>query len=366
MSESNGRIKLVANPDVQPEVWDVEDFVSLRGDAKFADRGKEIIEGLLREGEVMLIGSSSKHGKSWLVGNLIWSAILGSYWLGKLVTQGKVLLIDNELKRGEIDWRHSMIAHELDHQPKEGQLKVISRRGKSCDVQAIQYQLEKSGIVWSEYSLIVIDAMYKVIPDGKSENDNEAMGKLMNTLQGIAESTGVPVVGVHHSTKGSQGDKAVLDVFAGAGSFGRSLDSAVVIRDHEQPELSVIDFMTRSNPPQPTTSAKFDWPLWKAVTATPELRQVSRKSADKQAAEDAKSKAELLEAIPVKPKRIQQKTLRGKFPYGVGKFDRLIGGLVHEKRVRISRKKEGRTTFVYYTRLPDDSENGSENDSEKN
>jgi len=249
MSENNGRYQQVEDPDLQPEIWECEDFIALRGDATHADRGYEIIEGLLRVGEVLLIGSSSKHGKSWLVGCLIWAAIAGSYWLGKSVKQGKVLLIDNELKRGELDWRHSMIAKELQYTPQPGDLTIIRRRGKSCDVQAIQFQLEQSGIDWSEYSLIVIDAIYKTIPDGKSENDNEAMGKLMNTLQGIAESTGVPVVGVHHSTKGSQGDKAVLDVFAGAGSFGRSLDSAVVIRDHEQPELSVIDFMPRSNPP---------------------------------------------------------------------------------------------------------------------
>ena len=73
----------------------------------------------------------------------------------------------------------------------------------------------------SGYSLIVIDALYKIIPEGRSENDNEAMGKLMNVLQNIADETGVPIVIVHHTTKGDQSNKSTLDLAAGAGSFGR-------------------------------------------------------------------------------------------------------------------------------------------------
>ncbi len=307
MSENNGRFRVVDDPDLQADAveqakWLVDDYCDLRGNAERPQRGEDYIEGLVRGGEVLLIGSSSKAGKSWLVGNLIWSAVSGSLWLGRQVRQGKVLLIDNELKRGEIDWRHAEICYEMNHKPQPGELKVFCRRGQQCDIQAIDFQLGLVDWNWTEFSLIVIDAIYKTIPDGKSENDNEAMAKLMNVLQGIAERTGVPVVGVHHATKGGQGEKAALDVFAGAGAFGRALDNAVVVREHEQPELSVIDFISRTHPPQDQQSARFDWPIWSIVTVEPAVKKPGRTAAAV-AQNDREADEALKQAFESKPGR---------------------------------------------------------------
>ena len=360
MNATNGRcFELVDDPDLLPEPWLCEDYLDLRGDSSYADRGTEVIEGLLRAGEVLLLGSSSKHGKSWLVGNLIWAAIQGEAWLGKNVRQGKVLLIDNELKRCELDWRHAMIAREMHYEPCPGDLAIISRRGKSCDILSMSMQLRELDFDWREYSLIVIDAIYKCIPGGASENDNSAMGALMNSLQGIAEDTSVPVVGVHHSTKGGQGDKAVLDVFAGAGSFGRALDSAVVIRDHEQPDLSVIDFVSRTSPPQEAISARFDWPLWTVVTATPEVKRVTRQNQGQQSQSDQTASQLLLEKIPYAPKLVQQVNLFSEIEGGVGRIKRLVKKLIIDGKIReVRRKRKGaKQVKVFYQR-------NSENDSE--
>lgn len=341
------------NPDfelgaVDHAKWQVDDYCDLRGQKGKPDRGPDYIENLARAGEVCLIGSSSKAGKSWLVGNLIWSAVSGCLWLGREVRQGKVLLIDNELKRREIDWRHDAICYAMKHHAEPGQLKVMSRRGQPCDIQAVELQISLLDWDWSEYSFIVIDALYKVIPDGKSENDNEAMGKLMNVLQGIAERTDVPVIGVHHSTKGSQGDKAVLDVFAGAGSFGRALDSAVVVRDHEQPELSVIDFRTRSHEPQPAQSAKFEWPLWNLVTVEPELKKFGR-TTERAAADDKKADDTIRGLFTSQPgKCLSESQLVRMTGMGPTRISRAIGravtsGFLKQRKVR----RLGRKTVVY-------------------
>lgn len=125
---------------LMPKKWEPEDYLELRGGGDL-DRGAEIIEGILRDGEVGFICSASKAGKSWLVGNLIWAAISGQPWLGKNVKQGKVLLIDNELKRREIDWRNNQIALSMRHQPSEGELTVISRRGQDCDINKLSAAL---------------------------------------------------------------------------------------------------------------------------------------------------------------------------------------------------------------------------------
>lgn len=280
MSALNPALKLVDNPDLREEhvctEWTFEDYIDLRDGKECPDRGEVIIEGLLRAGEVMLIGSASKDGKSWLVGNLIWSTVQGSPWLGKQVKPGKVLLIDTELKRGELDYRNDEITKAMGYKPKRGDLTIVARRGKYFEIHGLRSQLEQSQTDWSQYSLIIIDSLYKCIPQGASENDNAAMGDLMNQLQGIGEVTGVPIVGVHHSPKGLQSKKAVLDVFAGAGAFGRSLDSAVVLRPHARPELTVVDFVVRSNVPQPSVSARFEWPKWEISNEEPSLKlQVS-------------------------------------------------------------------------------------------
>ena len=250
--------------ELEPQGWEVLDFVDLR-DGDNPKRGEEIIEGLLRDGEVGFIGSVSKAGKSWLVGYLVWCVITGHPWFGKNVKKGKVLLIDNELKPREIDWRHTQIVRGLSREnatqiwAERDQLKVICRRGKSCDIQNLAHFIGTLDL--TDYSLIVIDAIYKTIPDGRSENDNEAMGKLMNILQGIAEDKGVAIMCVHHATKGDQSQKSTLDILAGAGSFGRSLDTMIALRDHEQEGLNVIEFRTRTNPDPEAISVKFEWPV---------------------------------------------------------------------------------------------------------
>jgi hypothetical protein len=347
--EQNGGIKLVNDPDLQADAveqakWSLDDYCDLRGNADRPQRGEDYIENLVRGGEVLLICSSSKYGKSWLLGCLIWSAVCGTSWLGRQVRQGKVLLIDNELQRGEIDWRHAQICEKMNHKPQPEELKVFCRRGQPCDIQAIDLQLSLLDWDWSEYSLIVIDAIYKTIPDGKSENDNEAMAKLMNVLQGIAERTGVPVVGVHHATKGGQGQKAALDVFAGAGAFGRALDNAVVVREHGEPELSVIDFISRTHPPQDQQSAKFDWPIWSLVTVQPAVKKPGR-SAAALAQNDREADEAIRQAFESKPgKKLSESQLVRIANMGPSRIRRAVGralkkGVLKTARVQRSGKK---------------------------
>ena len=60
--------------------------------------------------------------------------------------------------------------------------------------------------------------MYRFAIEGVSENDNAAMAGFYNRLDRIAERTKAAIVLIHHSSKGSQSDKRITDVGAGAGS----------------------------------------------------------------------------------------------------------------------------------------------------
>ena len=69
----------------------------------------------------------------------------------------------------------------------------------------------------SHYDLIIIDALYRILPEGTSENDNAQITRVFNKLDNIAKKNDCAVINIHHSSKGNQGDKAVTDVGAGAG-----------------------------------------------------------------------------------------------------------------------------------------------------
>jgi hypothetical protein len=339
--------------------WTCEDFVDLR-EGEYPHRGEEIIEGFLRAGEVGFIGSLSKAGKSWLVGFLIWCVVTGRLWLGKNVKQGKVLLIDNELKRKEIDWRHTQIARAMQHMPERNQLSVVCRRGKNCDIDLIAAKILDRDL--TGYSLIVIDAIYKTIPDGKSENDNEAMGKLMNRLQYIAERTGVAVMCVHHATKGDQSQKSTLDILAGAGSFGRSLDSMIALRDHEQDGLNVIEFKTRTNPDPEPISVKFEWPLWQCLTLAPEVKQKKTGTDSAQAKRD-KENVEKVSKHLATDKWLSVRQLRRLTGLGEGRVEKGLAKLIDDGLATMkSVRRQGHKTDVFQMGGP---ESGPEKNSDQ-
>ncbi len=287
----------------KPGDWVCEDFFDLRA-GEYPNRGTEIIQGVLRDGEVALLVAASKDGKSWMAGQLAWCVITGTPFLGLDVRKGKVLLIDNELKRREIDWRHTRIAEAMQVQPQPGQLQVAVRRGKCCDINYFAGELRSMDL--DGYSLIIIDALYKIIPEGKAENDNPAMGQLMNILQNIADKTNVPILIVHHTTKGDQSAKATLDLAAGAGAFGRSLDAMIAIRDHETDGHSVCEFKSRTNKSAASLSIQFEWPLWQATSLAPNVRKARGGRDEKSKQDDAEADKLLLESLTKRPQSESQ------------------------------------------------------------
>lgn len=292
-------------------IWQVKDFIDLQSPSqKGPDRGRYVIEGMLREGEFGLMGAVSKGAKSWAVGNLVWATVTGGLWMGQECRQGRVLLIDTELPQRELDYRLSVIASEMHYQPKRGDVITVSLRGKTIDIEEIRSRLvdmknkgQLDGVV-----LIVIDSIYKVM-GGIDENQNGPVGQFVDTLIKIASEI-ASVFGVHHATKGSQSDKRALDVFSGAGAIGRSLDLSVIIRDHETPGLSVVDFDVRTSQPLPSVSAKFEWPLWHVVTTEPELKKSGGNKTDRTVIEREIVTAITDAGVPLSPSQLRKRNGR--------------------------------------------------------
>ena len=97
------------------------------------------------------------------------------------------------------------------------------------------------------------------------------MMRIYNKLDQYAKRFDVGIVVVHHASKGSQGDKGVTDVGAGAGSIARATDTHVIIREHldnsgdedsDTSHLFVLDAAVRSGQTPAPRTLQFNFPIW--------------------------------------------------------------------------------------------------------
>ena len=230
-------------------------------------RREWIIENLLRRGEVANVIAAPKVGKSWLVYNLSLALACGKEFLGYRAAKNlRVLICDNELHPEELGWRVSQVANALGVNP-EGSIEFNVLRGSDVDIEALDAKLDE--IKASRFDIIVIDAFYRILPKGMSENDNGSMTQVFNKLDTIARKNECAIINIHHSSKGGQGDKAVTDVGAGAGAISRAADTHIAIREHLEEGLFIIDAVTRSGISPEPVSAKLEWPIWVKVDIDP-------------------------------------------------------------------------------------------------
>jgi hypothetical protein len=235
-----------------------------------------VIQGLLRRGETMNVIAPSKTGKSWLVLALAMAVATGRKWLDTFETvTGNVLIIDNELHPETLAHRIPQVAECLRIGMNEiaETISVQSLRGQLRDIFSLGKYFES--IEPGRFSLVVLDAFYRLMPRDMDENDNGTMANIYNHVDALADRLGCSFVLIHHSTKGNQSTKAVTDVGAGAGSQSRATDTHLVLRPHEEPGAVVLDAAVRSWPPIDPMVLRWLFPLWKAA---PELDPAMLKS----------------------------------------------------------------------------------------
>ena len=227
---------------------------------------RPVIHGLLREGETMNIIAASKTGKSWLSVDLALSVATGGSWLGTYQTvKGNVLILDNEL-HGETS------AHRI---PKVADARLIpldqiadavcveNMRGRLVDL--LQLESYFDSIEPGTFKVVVLDAFCRLIPPKTDENDNGTVAQLYNQIDGYAQKLGCSFVLIHHASKGSQSNKSITDVGAGAGSQSRATDTHLILRPHQQEGVVVLDAAVRSWPPIDPMCLEWTYPVWNPV-----------------------------------------------------------------------------------------------------
>ncbi len=226
-----------------------------------------VIDGLLRVSETANVISNSKRGKTWLTYGLGLSVVVGRDWLDTFpCTKGRVLILDGELHKEVISHRIPAVAKAMGLFPEQYQdlIDVISLRGQNIDLIGLAPIIRaiKPGC----YVLVILDAWYRFLPTGFSENDNAAVMSLYNYIDAYAAHLQSAWLNIHHASKGDQSNKAVTDVGSGAGSQSRAADTHLVIRPHEEEDVAVIEAAVRSFPPVEPIAVRWNFPLWELDT----------------------------------------------------------------------------------------------------
>lgn len=296
---------------------------------KFRVLSDPVIHGRVREGETMNFISDPKVGKSWMMYALSICVATGTDWLGIPVARGRVLIVDNELHPETLAHRLPTVGNALGIRFADYRdcIDTWCLRGNLRSLQELLVAF-KSLVKAGDYKLIVFDAKYRFASMGVSENDNAAETQVYNLLDQIAMETRAAVVVVHHASKGSQSDKKLTDVGAGAGAQSRAADCHMVLREHEEEGTYVLDAAVRSFPPVKPMALRWKFPIW-----TPDewadagkLRGKLNSQEQKRADRDSEGERTIVDALLKGPST--ERNLREKTGLGRERQQRLLDGLV--------------------------------------
>jgi hypothetical protein len=254
----------------------------------YPNQREAVIDGLLRQGEVMNLIAAPKTGKTWSVHALAVCVAAGRPWLGFKTHQGNVLICDAELHPESITYRLMKTGDAMglldEHFPA---LHVLPLRGKGYTLDDIELYVAKFPV--GTYRLLIVDAMYRFVPRGLEENSNEDMTQVYTQLDRIAAISGASIVVVHHSSKGNQSDKGVTDMGSGAGAQSRAADTHMVLRPHEEEGAVSVHMVVRGFKPVDAFVIRITNPGWKLEPSLDPEKLRKPKRAKKQAEADDKA-----------------------------------------------------------------------------
>lgn len=186
----------------------------------------ELIGGILREGNKMIITGESKAGKTCLSQELAVCIAEGKEWLGKFpCEQGKVLYINLEVEAASLFHRFRSIYFANGWEFTENCHNICpwNLRGYAIPLDKLAAKIIRRCKHTGPYKAIILDPLYKV--QQGDENSAEAISIFCNALDKIAHETGAAIIYDHHHPKGAVGNRKVVDRGSGSGVFARDADA---------------------------------------------------------------------------------------------------------------------------------------------
>jgi hypothetical protein len=309
-----------------------------------------VIDGLLREREIMNLIAPPKVGKSWMVYHILLCLATGRPIFGRFATRaGKVLLMDNELPPALLPHRIRTVADAMGIREDEyaDSLHVWSLRHSPRSI----YDLpaEFAGVEPATYQMVALDAKYKMIGPNADENNNSDEARFFAAAGALAETTGSAWMLVHHSTKGSQASRAVTDVGSGGGTQARACDSHLILREHEEAGCAVLDAALRSFAPIDPLGLRWTFPVWTPDEGldTGALRGAKSPGEERQRGRDAEADQAVLSACATWR---SSKDLRRQTGMGYDRLHRTLRRLISAGYISTEPHDRGGTVCDVYRR----------------
>jgi hypothetical protein len=221
-----------------------------------------IIDGILHQGEIIMIGGATKTFKSWTMPEMAHAVATGSNFLGERCNKGTVYYVDSELNEYFFQFRNKKIEESRNIFPERGFLNIMRLRGLESDVFGLSKRII-ADLKGKSPSLIVIDPIYLLLGEDRQENSNDDIKSFGKELIKITRETGAALAFVHHFSKGRKDDQRGIERVSGAGSWGRIPDNSMSINKPEKSDVFQFEFDLRNFPGRPIIIAERNGYIWK-------------------------------------------------------------------------------------------------------
>lgn len=188
------------------------------------------VDGVIARGEVVMFVAHGNSLKTWLGLSMSHAIATGRPWLGKYVTtRGRAAIIDFESGRYEILRRMKLLG------VRDAEVEDRLLRSSFSPAQLVDPETW-IGLAGHGLEFILVDSFNAAAPD---LDENDARAALMLQHAGrFAEATGCTVVFVHHSRKGSGGDRR--EAVRGSTALFAACDRIFEFADLEKREGGVV------------------------------------------------------------------------------------------------------------------------------
>jgi hypothetical protein len=234
-----------------------------------------VIDGFLRQGEVLLLGAESKSRKSWLAQDAGFAVAAGLPWLadtdgahGFATAQARVHVFDLELNPAEMRYRFAKArGNRFAESPEDAAAMTARVAAYSFDgmnVKEIMQRLEELKSSVHPGDLVIVDCLYRLCPDG---NEVAPLAEILEAVKRFASETQAGVILVDHFRKA--GDDKARNRFAGSFVKQASASTLVAI-EVTADDVLVLNIDARTFHGCPKVHARFN-PETYAFNRLPEI-----------------------------------------------------------------------------------------------
>jgi hypothetical protein len=215
---------------------------------------------ILAIGEVGVLGSASKVGKTWAVIDMALAVAMGRKWMNHFVCRpGRVLYVNMELGGRAFIRRTEMVMTKRGLKASEVIPNIRVWQLRNTRIGSIEELGNLIAMRGEHFDLIILDPLYKLLGT-REENSNGDMGELMQAIrERFCNRSKTAVLLVHHFPKGDVSKRNSLDKFAGAGAIARDADTLITITP--EGEAFRLEYTTRDYKAGSALELKMDFPV---------------------------------------------------------------------------------------------------------